>query len=1471
MGLKLPQRKKYMLHMTNNFIYQDNNSHKFWNITINGTEMTVTFGKVGTQGQLQVKSFATEEECRKASEKLIAEKVKKGYVLQQAPDTPANNSLQIPLPLFEDILALSEYLQTQWPDKVEIHPSSAAHITRMEEKAGFSLPAPFREFWLCKGYYYFDKDDFLCAVYAYNDNADNATTPFDLLQMFLNIYRVNSEWITQEKHFLSHCWMLGMIMDDEDKRFVISDPAGQIHNIHIPTPFKDINDDILAADFASLIAVKGNFQLPATEEEEPEYPDTAEEDADQELRVFLNKYQLEKISYEETLERLGVSHLFDYWESPENATWTTEEYETESEYFEQYDRIYFCDGDIEIEGDLKIPNDDMDLLVVKGNMTIKGKVVSYYGAGVQYYVAGNTTVDYIYLSDFQKTCGDETIRYVALALGQDDEVVHTMAHRTINAPYFFSWFYNLNCFEFAAETLITAIYNEEDLSAYGSENALLAWHEYAYAFRPEFYSQITESHHNGFELQTSRIYEALLHHQPVLQDGVTLEGIKLVSKGIRLKTQDDAVGAYQCFKQATIVSPGDYLAYYNAGKCLFEQKAYAQAMEYFAKGIPYTPEKVAYEFNCMQEAALCAAITSAYDKAVQWAEMTLQKSPSAHFALRILGEVAIKQQQLKAAQTYLEQSIAIKSIFSNNWLLGLIYHLNGDTKQAESCYKTAHSKNSKARPYTEYTDLSFIYGEPVAVNWDTQQQSPVKDQQYWNQFFDKTLSQFGPGLYKSTGYFPDQWLSHKVTTIPAEFRTIEMLQSLLQHQTNGEFDVDGGILQLFNVELLTPELALMAVSRASACHYSHIPTHLLTSQIFQAHPQGIDLSYIPEEQKTYDLCFQAVSVNQYNYDYIPAAFKDEQMNIALIAGGVLDNTSGKVLPSKYHTSEYIQKAIDLGIKIITRIPTKLVDKTVFQYAENKYGQDPEWPFIVEQYDRNTWKYGARYDIEWVGKIILKHGLDVFKHIEPDRIQQQIYQYIKKHLGHLPAFEELVKKYGWDVRKAVSYETPKEFDYNTFSKVWACFWDEDFIINAITANSPDSSERIYAVPQQYLTQKICEIAVKRNSYDFQFVPKKYITEEMCETACGQDYGTALEYVPLHMRTEKVCQLALGRDAENIRFIPLALRDAGLCTRVMLRNSNYLQFIPYAHYSSIFETLLKKHKSHFYADMLLLNRGLGLIVEKDYTEARTFLLQVEKAEEVRDHYWHQALYYTGWSYHLEGNAQQAAEYWQRAQDQAQAAKINKEYWFTFPYAAFQLVPVNDVYEFSKDDFNAQMTEASLLISSNNYAPAIALLAQVEKLLADSQCSEMPLWAQVWDHQRYALYEAGQQEESLTLCRKMVTELGKIQLWDYLESFNPIRAALRNAHNNLAYHYYQTAGNIQEVKEGLQHIKTTMKTIAPIEEKSVLNPFYETQVLLWHKAMQFDPAYQKDLQKGIEKIDKLKLKEKGFISETYLNLIG
>nr|WP_059253126.1 WGR and DUF4132 domain-containing protein [Escherichia albertii] len=61
------------------YIYQDEKSHKFWAVEQQGNELHISWGKVGTNGQSQVKSFADAAAAEKAELKLIAEKVKKGY------------------------------------------------------------------------------------------------------------------------------------------------------------------------------------------------------------------------------------------------------------------------------------------------------------------------------------------------------------------------------------------------------------------------------------------------------------------------------------------------------------------------------------------------------------------------------------------------------------------------------------------------------------------------------------------------------------------------------------------------------------------------------------------------------------------------------------------------------------------------------------------------------------------------------------------------------------------------------------------------------------------------------------------------------------------------------------------------------------------------------------------------------------------------------------------------------------------------------------------------------------------------------------------------------------------------------------------------------------------------------------------------------------------------------------------------
>jgi predicted DNA-binding WGR domain protein len=61
------------------FEFIEGGSAKFWEISQSGKDVTVRFGKIGANGQTQIKTLADATAAVKHAEKLIASKTAKGY------------------------------------------------------------------------------------------------------------------------------------------------------------------------------------------------------------------------------------------------------------------------------------------------------------------------------------------------------------------------------------------------------------------------------------------------------------------------------------------------------------------------------------------------------------------------------------------------------------------------------------------------------------------------------------------------------------------------------------------------------------------------------------------------------------------------------------------------------------------------------------------------------------------------------------------------------------------------------------------------------------------------------------------------------------------------------------------------------------------------------------------------------------------------------------------------------------------------------------------------------------------------------------------------------------------------------------------------------------------------------------------------------------------------------------------------
>jgi len=88
----------------------DGKSHKFYEATVNGTEIIIRYGRIGTTGQSSSTTYATAETAQAEATKKINEKLKKGYLRiasREALPTPSDQPSDQPTDVLAPVLTAS--------------------------------------------------------------------------------------------------------------------------------------------------------------------------------------------------------------------------------------------------------------------------------------------------------------------------------------------------------------------------------------------------------------------------------------------------------------------------------------------------------------------------------------------------------------------------------------------------------------------------------------------------------------------------------------------------------------------------------------------------------------------------------------------------------------------------------------------------------------------------------------------------------------------------------------------------------------------------------------------------------------------------------------------------------------------------------------------------------------------------------------------------------------------------------------------------------------------------------------------------------------------------------------------------------------------------------------------------------------------------------------------------------------------
>ncbi|WP_214105043.1 WGR and DUF4132 domain-containing protein [Acrocarpospora catenulata] len=86
--------------------YVGGGSAKFWEVRQNGTELNIRYGRLGAAGQTQVRSFDSADAAAAAADKLVAEKLRKGYTEDEAVAAPVTSPAEIDSAEDEDRLTM---------------------------------------------------------------------------------------------------------------------------------------------------------------------------------------------------------------------------------------------------------------------------------------------------------------------------------------------------------------------------------------------------------------------------------------------------------------------------------------------------------------------------------------------------------------------------------------------------------------------------------------------------------------------------------------------------------------------------------------------------------------------------------------------------------------------------------------------------------------------------------------------------------------------------------------------------------------------------------------------------------------------------------------------------------------------------------------------------------------------------------------------------------------------------------------------------------------------------------------------------------------------------------------------------------------------------------------------------------------------------------------------------------------------
>ncbi|MFZ6674198.1 hypothetical protein [Undibacterium sp. Xuan67W] len=616
-------------------------------------------------------------------------------------------------------------------------------------------------------------------------------------------------------------------------------------------------------------------------------------------------------------------------------------------------------------------SDTGHIIVVDGDVDIEGDICSLL------YVSGDIYCDNIYLGycfsgglPAYSATGKIVARHYAHIGAEDHEMMVPAPAIWLETPYLFSWFGNIDQLKLSSDTSIFIVGERGYDDGLDMYDAVFNGHDSVYVLKPEHASHLDSDGSDEDFWNLFSIRKDLQNGNSIFIEGFDPACMSLQRAGDDALSLNDYCRAYQYYKAAANISPQSYFALFGMAECLHYVHAYGQALIQYRAAASLMPAHQNNLINgALNDAAWCAVRSNQYSVAIELATKSIEFNQNytnrgkeargeayrwRAEALYLMGEPTAAIADLKRALEFRPRHL------ESNWLMGLMYYLQGDEKLARSFHAKTCGKNGDLWLYYDQAKNTNDLNEVCTnVDWDRLSLSDftalVKDETYWCDYI------------RNNG-------SGKLNRVPVVMRSAKLFMTVLQNEIPNlcgwaqftdpfpdtaftpevvEYLVRCGGVNLRYVPktMITKQLCMLANIEARSFDASAVPVEVFDEELcFHALSCGAALEDLPEHILSKELCLHAIRKNRYALEKIPAHLIDEECHLTAIVFS--DPYFVKTHIAKpYKTPAMLMRAIDMDKRALDSIPGNMFDAELYKHAEARYGNDPDWLAIVARHDQ----------------------------------------------------------------------------------------------------------------------------------------------------------------------------------------------------------------------------------------------------------------------------------------------------------------------------------------------------------------------------------------------------------------------------------------------------------------------------------------------------------------------------------------